>query len=79
MSVQSVGDQFDDDLNTTSRILNTYWVVDLLASRAFGSNFEAFFGVQNLFDREYAVGTLPTTVGSPRFVTGGLRVRFSAR
>jgi hypothetical protein len=35
--------------------------------------------VQNLFDEEYFVGTLPTTIGSPRLVTGGLRMRFTGR
>ena len=44
-----------------------------------GRNFEAFFGVQNLFDEDYFVGTLPTSVGSPRLVTGGVRVRFAGR
>ena len=36
-------------------------------------------GMQNIFDKEYFVGTLPTTVGSPRLVTGGIRVRFAGR
>ena len=31
--------------------------------------------VQNLLDAEYLVGTLPTTVGSPRFVSGDFRLR----
>jgi outer membrane receptor protein involved in Fe transport len=38
-----------------------------------------FFGVQNLFDKEYVVGTLPTTIGSPRLVNGGLRLRLQGR
>jgi hypothetical protein len=38
-----------------------------------------FFGAQNLFSEEYIVATLPTTIGSPRLVNGGLRVRFSGR
>jgi outer membrane receptor protein involved in Fe transport len=33
---------------------------------------EAFFGVQNLFDREFYVQRGPTTLGAPRLVTGGL-------
>jgi outer membrane receptor protein involved in Fe transport len=40
---------------------------------------EVFFGVQNLFDQAYYVGTLPTTTGTPRFASGGLRVRFAAQ
>ena len=73
--VQFVGSQFDDDLNTPSRRLPDFAVVDIMGSRAFGRNLELFAGVQNLFDAEYFVGTLPTTVGTPRLVTGGVRVR----
>jgi outer membrane receptor protein involved in Fe transport len=73
--VQVVGSQFDDDLNTPSRRLPEFAIVDIMGSRAVGRNLELFAGVQNLFDEEYFVGTLPTTVGSPRMVTGGVRVR----
>ena len=59
--------------------LPKYAVVDLMASRAVGRYLEAFVGVQNLFDKEYFVGTLPTTVGTPRLVSGGLRVRFAGQ
>jgi outer membrane receptor protein involved in Fe transport len=94
-SVQFFGAQFDDDLNgrivpaqalsdagyAASSVpgLPTYHVADLSVSHAFGRNFEAFFGVQNLFDQVYFVGTLPTTIGSPRLVNGGVRIRFSGR
>ena len=93
--MQFFGAQFDDDLNlrtvpapalsdagyAASSVpgLPTYHVADLSVSRAFGRNFEAFFGVQNLFDQLYFVGTLPTTIGSPRLVNGGVRIRFSGR
>ncbi len=56
-----------------------YAAVDFTASRAMGRNFDVFFGVQNLLDEEYFVGTNPTTIGSPRLVHGGVRVRFSGR
>jgi iron complex outermembrane receptor protein len=75
MGVQLVGSQFDDDLNTASRVLPEFAVVDIMASRALGRTLEVFAGVQNLFDEEYFVGTLPTTVGTPRLITGGVRVR----
>jgi outer membrane receptor protein involved in Fe transport len=75
IGAQFVGSQFDDDQNTASRQLPKYALVDILASRAVSRNLELFAGVQNLFDEEYFVGTLPTTVGSPRLVTGGVRVR----
>ena len=83
MGLQVVGRQFDDDLN--SRIvpgesepgLPGYAVVDLSASRSIGRRLEIFAGAQNLFNREYFVGTLPTTTGTPRLVHGGIRVRLS--
>jgi outer membrane receptor protein involved in Fe transport len=59
--------------------LPKYALVDFTASRAMGRNLEVFFGVQNLFNREYFVGTLPTTIGSPRLVNGGFRLRFIGR
>jgi outer membrane receptor protein involved in Fe transport len=74
-SIQFVGSQFDDDVNTPTRLLPKYALVDLTASRGMGRNAELFVGVQNLFDAEYFVGTLPTTVGAPRLVTGGIRLK----
>jgi outer membrane receptor protein involved in Fe transport len=38
-----------------------------------------FFGVQNILDEEVYVQTNPTTVGAPRLVQGGVRVRFAGR
>ena len=84
-AVHVVGRQFDDDLN--ARVvpgypapgLPAYGVASLTASRALGRGIEGFLAVQNLFDREYFVGTLPTTIGSPRLVTAGLRVRLAGR
>lgn len=83
VGLQAVGRQFDDDLN--SRVvpgraepgLPKYALVDVSASRAIGRNVELFAGVQNLFDRQYFVGTLPTTTGTPRLVNGGIRLRFA--
>ena len=85
LGVQVVGRQFDDDLN--SRIvpgesepgLPGYATVDFSVSRAVGRRLEFFAGAQNLFDREYFVGTLPTTTGTPRLVHGGVRVRLAGR
>jgi outer membrane receptor protein involved in Fe transport len=89
---QLFGAQYDDDLNvrgvpangcavgSTSCVnpgLPKYGVVDLLVSRDIGRNLDVFFGVQNIGDTEYYVGTNPTTIGSPRLVNGGVRVRFS--
>jgi outer membrane receptor protein involved in Fe transport len=53
--------------------------VDLTVSRSFGRNLQAFFGVQNLLDQVYFVQTNPSTIGTPRLVNGGLRVRWNGR
>jgi outer membrane receptor protein involved in Fe transport len=66
-------------LNLATRRLPKYTLADLTASRALGRNLEIFVAVQNLFDAEYFVGTLPTTVGAPRFVSGGFRLRMARR
>jgi outer membrane receptor protein involved in Fe transport len=91
--MQFVGLQYEDDLNVTGVTVDgrcavqqavcanpglpAYSTRDLTASRAITPNFEVFFGVQNLADTEYFVQTNPSTVGSPRLVNGGLRIRFS--
>jgi outer membrane receptor protein involved in Fe transport len=79
------GRQFDDDQNVrikpgeTEPGLPAYGIVDISASREIGRNLQVFFGVQNLLDQEYYVQLLPTTIGSPRLVNGGVRVRWSGR
>jgi outer membrane receptor protein involved in Fe transport len=84
-SVQFLGSQFDDDQNIrvvpgfTTPGLPKYAVADFTASRSVSRNLDVFFGVQNLFDTQYFVGTLPTTIGSPRLVNGGVRIRIAAR
>jgi outer membrane receptor protein involved in Fe transport len=75
VGTQFVGAQYDDDRNSPDRQLGGYALVDVTATHTIHRTLELFFGVQNLFNREYAVGTLPTTIGSPRLVTGGIRVR----
>ena len=85
LMVQSVGRQFDDDLNAVvvpgyaSPGLPKYAVVSFSVSRVITRNFEAFIGAQNLLDQQYFVGTGPTLVGSPRMVTGGVRVRINGK
>jgi iron complex outermembrane receptor protein len=78
-AVQASGQQFDDDQNVPTRVLPKYALLSLSASRRVSRNLEVFAGVQNLTDREYFVGTLPTTIGTPRLVNGGLRIRFAPR
>jgi outer membrane receptor protein involved in Fe transport len=95
LAIQFLGAQFDDDQNlravpvvaltdagyeaSTAPGLPRYSIVDLTASRTVTRNLDVFFGIQNLLDKQYFVGTLPTTIGSPRLVNGGVRVRFSGR
>jgi outer membrane receptor protein involved in Fe transport len=85
IGVQGVGRQFEDDLNVrivpgeSKPGLPAYALIDLTASRAISPNLEVFFGVQNLTDKEYIAFTQPTTTGSPRLVSGGVRVRFAGR
>jgi outer membrane receptor protein involved in Fe transport len=95
LSVQSVGLQYNDDLNVNFIPAATlaaagyegsfpaglpgYTAVDLSVSRNIGPSLQVFFGVQNLLDKQYFVQTNPSTIGTPRLVNGGVRVRFSGR
>jgi outer membrane receptor protein involved in Fe transport len=71
------GAQFDDDQNAFK--LPAYGVVDLQVTRAVNAGLDVFFGVQNLFDKEFIVGSNPTTIGNPRLVNGGFRLRWSGK
>src|SRR5499427_2923315 len=83
--MQFVGLQFDtgDDTNTRAVPgysypgLPSYNVSELTITRGLGRNVDVFFGAQNLFNEQYIVATLPTTIGSPRLVNGGIRVRLN--
>jgi outer membrane receptor protein involved in Fe transport len=95
IGVQFVGLQYNDDLNVnfipvptlvsegydadTPAGLPGYSSVDLTASRDIGSNFQVFFGVQNLTDTVYFVQTNPSTIGTPRLINGGVRIRWAGR
>jgi iron complex outermembrane receptor protein len=95
IGAQFVGLQYNDDLNVNFIPVATltsagydasfpvglpgYTLVDLTVSRAIGRNLQAFFGIQNLLDRVYFVQTNPSTIGTPRLVNGGLRVRWNGR
>ena len=45
----------------------------------FSRTFQVFVGAQNLTNKVYFVQTNPSTVGTPRLVTGGVRIRFAGR
>ena len=73
-----IGRQFEDDLN--SLVLSGYLVVDGLISRPVAHNLRLFAAVENLFNRQYAVGRTPVEqLGSPRLVHGGIALDFGAR
>jgi outer membrane receptor protein involved in Fe transport len=79
-----VGHQFNDDQNVQAKAgeepgLPAYGTIDLSAMRAIGRTLDVFLTVQNMLDKEYWVQLAPTTIGSPRLVSVGLRVRFSGR
>ena len=93
--LQFYGLQYDDDLNaravppaalaeagydvSATPGLPGYTTADLSVTRAITHGLDVFFGMQNMLDKQFFVGTLPTTIGSPRLVNVGVRVRFSAR
>ena len=95
LSVQFQGNQFNDDQNErgipaetltdagydadTGPGLPGYTVVDLSVSRRLGRGIEAFVGAQNIFDQDYFVQTNPSTLGTPRLVNAGVRIRFAGR
>jgi outer membrane receptor protein involved in Fe transport len=88
------GLQFNDDQNVQtiqSATLSAYGydgdivglpgfaTVDVSAARNLGSNLQLFFGIQNLLDKVYFVQTNPSTIGTPRLINGGVRIRFAGR
>jgi outer membrane receptor protein involved in Fe transport len=94
LGLQMAGKQYDDDLNARGVPANGcevqsqscanpglpgFTLLDFTASRSLGRGVNVFFGVQNLLDEEFYVQTNPTTIGAPRQVQGGIRVRFAGR
>jgi outer membrane receptor protein involved in Fe transport len=85
LGLQFIGRQFDDDQNIrtvpgdSKPGLPGYLTADVMITRVVSRNLDLFLGAQNLFNEEYIVGTLPTTIGSPRLVNAGLRIRFSGQ
>ncbi len=77
VGAQFMSRQFEDDQNLLR--LPGYGTMDINVGRAITENFEAFFGVQNLLDRQFYVQRNPTTAGAPRLITGGFRITFRGR
>ncbi len=69
------GLQFDDDQNRLP--LGSFALIDAMVARPITRHFEIFVAVQNLLDERFAVGRTPIeTLGMPRLVRGGIRLRF---
>lgn len=70
------GANFDDDQNRLR--LPAFWTTDLYASRSFG-RWSPYLGVENLFNRRYAVELTPDAdLNAPRAVTAGVRVQIGS-
>ncbi len=75
MQFRASGKQFDDDQNRLS--LGSFALIDVNVAKPFAKYFEVFLAVQNLLNERYSVGRTPLeTLGMPRMVRGGLRLRF---
>lgn len=69
------GEQYDDDLNTESFILNPYAVWDATVNRAITRGLNAFVAVENILDTEFDTARTPLRqIGWPRTVRVGARV-----
>jgi outer membrane receptor protein involved in Fe transport len=71
-----VGEQSEDDLN--ERLLDDFVSLDLYLARRIGASLELFAAVENLFDETIEAGLSGDgllTVGAPRMVHGGVRLR----
>ncbi|HET6959310.1 MAG TPA: TonB-dependent receptor [Vicinamibacterales bacterium] len=67
------------DSNAYPAGLPGFTSVDLSVAHNFTPNIQAFFGMQNMLGKTYFVQTNPSTIGTPRLVNVGMRVRFSGR
>lgn len=75
LQMRSVGEQFDDDLNTFR--LGPFAVADAYLGRSLGRRAQAYLAVENIADVEYDTGRTPVrTIGWPRSVRAGLRLQF---
>ena len=79
-SVHSGGDAHGSRLrHQHHRGLPGYTAADLVVSRDLNQRFQLFFGAQNIANKVFFVQTNPSTVGAPRLVNFGVRVRFANR
>lgn len=74
LQLNYIGLEYEDALNTLP--MGQALLVNIFAAWHINRNFDVYVGVENLFNTEYLVGRAGVdTVGQPRFIHGGLRVR----
>ena len=56
-----------------------YRAIDVQAARDLTQRFQVFVGAQNVTNKVFFVQTNPSTVGTPRLINFGVRVRFAGR
>ena len=75
VQTRGTGHEFDDDQNQF--LLHSFFRADAYAAHAVSRYVEVFASGENLFDRTIEVGRTPVlTLGTPRLVQGGLRIRW---
>lgn len=94
VSMQLVGLQYNDDQNVqfippatlqaagydaVAAGLPGYRAIDVQAARDLTQRFQVFVGAQNVTNKVFFVQTNPSTVGTPRLINFGVRVRFAGR
>jgi outer membrane receptor protein involved in Fe transport len=59
--------------------LPQFTILDLSAARSLGRNVDVYAACENLTNKQYFVGTVPTLLGPPRLFTVGLRLRWQGK
>jgi outer membrane cobalamin receptor len=74
VQLRYLGAQYEDDLNTLE--MGEALLLDLFATWHVTRLIDVFAAIENAFDEEYLVGRAGVdTIGQPRFIHGGLRIR----
>jgi outer membrane receptor protein involved in Fe transport len=77
VQLRYLGRQFENDVNTLP--MDDALLVDLFANWHVTSRVDVYLAVENLFDDEYLVGRSGVdTIGQPRFIHGGVRMRMGS-
>lgn len=72
---RSSGRQFDDDQNRF--LLTSFSVLDANVSRRLNQYLDVFIAMQNALNERFTVARTPLeTLGAPRLIRGGIRIRF---